>query len=99
MSRPIQHGLFVAAALLALVVIANGIGNSEGESVKEPRAEKSSTRQQADVPEPSRPDRIPVTKRANSLGPDENSPEPHRFTCMQLQVIDEMDLIGNTDCD
>jgi hypothetical protein len=44
--------------------------------------------------------KIPVTKRANSLGFDENSPDPPSPpTCLQLQIIDEIDLLGGAECD
>jgi hypothetical protein len=43
---------------------------------------------------------ISATKRATSPGFDENSPEPNpALSCLQLQVIDEVDLIGNAECD
>jgi hypothetical protein len=43
---------------------------------------------------------ISATKRANSLGFDENSTDPHLgLTCLQLQVIDEVDLLTGAECD
>jgi hypothetical protein len=99
MSRSVQHGLFVAAAIFGLIAVAEGTGNSHGQTANEPRTEQGPASGQANAPETTQSDRIPVTKRANTLGFDENSPDPHRPTCMQLQVVDEIDLIGNADCD
>lgn len=99
MSRSTHYGILVAAAILGAMAIADGLGNTRSEPVKEPTVEKSPAPEQATAANSGDPDRIPVSKRAKSLGFDENSADPHRLTCMQLQVIEEIDLIGDADCD
>jgi hypothetical protein len=42
--------------------------------------------------------KILVSPRANLLGVGENLPGDHVLTCLQLQVIDEVDLLGDADC-
>jgi hypothetical protein len=99
MSRSFLHGLLLVAAALALLAIADGLGSTRTELAQQPNVAQPPADAQASAPEAASGDRIPVTKRASSLGFDENSPDPRRLPCMQLQVIDEIDLLGDADCD
>jgi len=90
----------VIAAILAFLVLAE-----EASDMKfGPNRPVPDQNRAVDAAKPVEPnaslDKIPVAKRANSLGLDENSPEPRPpLTCLQLQVVDEIDLLGDTKCE
>jgi hypothetical protein len=88
----------VAAALgfLALAVGARGVGFDSANSLAKGHDEVIDASKSVE----SGRSKIPVTKRASSLGFDENSPDPRSApTCLQLQVIDEVDLLDGAECE
>ena len=88
----------VAAGLgfLALAIGASDVGFDSANSLAKGHDEVIDASKSVESGSP----KIPVMKRANSLGFDENSPDPRpALTCLQLQVIDEVDLISGAECD
>jgi hypothetical protein len=86
-----------AAAILGLLTLGAGASEMKADPNKSLASDRHQTVESLPpVGPPSK--KIPVSPRANLPGLDENSPGDHVLTCLQLQVIDEIDLLGDADC-
>lgn len=91
-----KQRIVCAAAILGLLTL--GVDASEMKA--DPNKSLTNDRHQIveSLPPAGLPNKkIPVSPRANLPGFDENSSGDHVLTCLQLQVIDEIDLLGDAD--
>jgi hypothetical protein len=85
------------AAILGLLALGVGASDTKVDPKKSSANDRHQTGEH--VPSAGLPgEKIPASPRANFLGVDENSLGDHVLTCLQLQVIDEIDLLGEADC-
>ena len=86
-----------AAAILGLLTLGAGASEVKPDPNKSLASDGHQTVEH--LPPAALPsEKIPASPRANLLGVGENSPGDHVLTCLQLQVIDEVDLLGDADC-
>ncbi len=100
------HGIVVVTAIVGLLTLAERAGDVSPGSKHDLDHDLAPARHpvvhvSATIESDRAADRIPVLPRANLLGFDRNSTDPNPpFTCMQLLVIDELELLGEAaDCD
>jgi hypothetical protein len=85
------------AAILGFLTLGVGVSDMKADPKKSLANDRRQTVEH--VPSAGLPgEKIPASPRANSFGIDENSLGDHVLTCLQLQVIDEIDLLGEVDC-
>jgi hypothetical protein len=101
MGAAMNQRIVALATFIALMTIVVGANEIRVESRMPSVKDHAQLIDRPNTAEPSTPLRnISVTKRATSLGFDENSSELHSdLSCLQLQVIDEVDFLGGAECD
>jgi hypothetical protein len=97
MGTLMKQRIICAAAILGLLTLGAGASESKTDPNKSSANDRPQTVESM-PPAISQNKKIPVSPRANLPSTDENSSGDRVLTCLQLQVIDEIDLLGDADC-
>jgi hypothetical protein len=92
-----KQRIICAAAILGLLTLGAGASDPKTDLHKSLAKDRPQTVESL-PPAVSQNKKIPVSPRANLPGTDENSPGDRVLTCLQLQVVDEIDLLGDAEC-
>jgi hypothetical protein len=92
-----KQSIVYAMAILGFLTL--GAGASDTKTDPNTPLEKDRPQTVESLPPAvSQSKKIPVSPRANLPATDENSSGDRVLTCLQLQVVDEIDLLGDADC-